>query len=362
VVAPAEPVDVPAPLLIPGPALPASTEVPGFELGVGVVPGATVVGDDLAVIADGELVLGSPALRPDLRQVWAAALTHTAHEGRTVVLAPERATRRVARAIVVGGSAAFNYFHFMTEFLPRLLLAHAAGVDHGLPVLVPRRMPAQHFEALAALGPAVGEVIAIGRGESVRVDTAIVPTHTAFLAEDPGFPRAQLRVHPWACAAMRAAFVRPGDGGPSRVFLRRSRGFGARACVNEAELAEQLAPEGFVSVDPAQLDFAGQRALFGGVTQMVATAGAAFANLLFMSPESHATCLHKELGGNPYYFDSVARAVGVALHYVVGEPIHTSHHQHPHKDFRVDARDLKIAVASLDEAVRMHVLARGAAA
>ncbi len=222
--------------------------------------------------------------------------------------------------IYPGSFAPGNWYHWLTETLPRIWLAE--------------RLPEKFADAPLLIHsgfldvPAMRETLDLVRGDRpictvhgaewihverlVWIDGMFTMNHHAIYPD--GFIDQTSRFHP-AMRDFRAMLLdqltSPGSGTPPRVFL--DRGASARR-YNDAEVKEALISRGFVVVEPGSLDFAGQLRLFAGARVLVGPSGAAWANLLFASGGTKALYWVPEDFEGTQIWSSIGALSGVATH------------------------------------------------
>ncbi len=176
------------------------------------------------------------------------------------------------RVIVIGGSD--NWYHFVLDYLPRLL----AVIERGLPEL--------------------GWKVGLARG-TLDLFAPVVNTlglsreALLWLYDETGhfFPRAicisnfnlEARPHPHALALLRD-FFQPKLGGhatgPARLYVSRA-GIHRRRLSNEAALLDGLTARGFQVVHPENLGLLEQIALFQDARLVVGVHGSALTNIVW---------------------------------------------------------------------------------
>ena len=230
------------------------------------VPGGTVVGDTGAVIsrtglldAESSPYFGTPTWRehplflkgrlPEVRRV----------EGDLLVLA----TR---------GSA--NYYHFLTDVLPRLgVYADAVPDANPAPtILVPQGRGWQRT-LLEIAGYGHLPVVEDAPDVAVRADRLFVPSIPNVLEIAPESTVAWVREH-----------LRPrlgADPRPRRLYVTRGTQPNSRRVVREDELWALLEARGFEKVEPGGLSPQEQIDVFSAAEIVVGPHGAALTNLLF---------------------------------------------------------------------------------
>jgi len=220
-----------------------------------------------------------------------------------------RRLRGVVAVLSTGRSE--NYYHWMTEALPRLELYERAGVAIDL-FYAPTRH-AFHRESLALLGipparvlPATGTAHFEADGLVVApLDDVLAREKIEYLAERLG-------------AAARCT----GASGP-RLFVAR-RGRRSRAIVNESAVIAALEPLGFIPCRLETLPLGAQVAAFRGAECVVAPHGAGLTNLAFCRPGTRVVEI-----GTPYRpwscFWEIAHHRRLDYHLHLARPVHVRH-------------------------------------
>jgi capsular polysaccharide biosynthesis protein len=97
---------------------------------------------------------------------------------------------------------------------------------------------------------------------------------------------------------------------PRHIFLDRrtaSRGY------NSDAVRRMLAERGFVAVDPSEFSFAEQMSLFASAETLVGPTGAAWANLLFVSPETKSLYWTPQQFAGGQVWSSLAAVAGSSV-------------------------------------------------
>jgi capsular polysaccharide biosynthesis protein len=105
---------------------------------------------------------------------------------------------------------------------------------------------------------------------------------------------------------------------PEKIFLRRNSG--TRKVTNAAELEKLLVGRGYVIVEPEKLTFLQQTQLFSHAKIIVASSGAALANVIFASQSAKIFILIGKYPDTSYwYWQNMACASGKTISYVLGK-------------------------------------------
>ena len=169
--------------------------------------------------------------------------------------------RNVAGSVaVLNTRGTDNYYHWLTDVLPRLELLRRAGAEPDA-YLVNRRTRFQ-CDMLDHLGISADRCL---DHPHLRADELIVPS----------LPDDNLKTPPFVVPWLRSQFL-PGDiGAPHRrLYVGRGQKKHTRRLENEAELLDALEPFGFEAVDPGAMAPAEQVRCFAEAECVVGVHGA----------------------------------------------------------------------------------------
>jgi len=190
-----------------------------------------------------------------------------------------RVRRVPGRVISLSTDGHTNYYHWMLDLLPKLLLTLAAGLDEG-PFYLGTSTPFQK-QTLELLGIAPDRVLDCDAIPFVQADELVVP----FLGEhqppnvfNAGKCRLLADVFSFLIAAKAS-----GRDLPARFLVSRSK-TRSRRVVNEAVLLARLEPLGFRPVYLEDLSLLEQATLFARAEAIVASTGAGLVNLIHARP------------------------------------------------------------------------------
>ena len=187
-----------------------------------------------------------------------------------VLLRPQRG--QFDKAILVGGDP--NYFHWLIEFLPKLMaIARTPGLDD-YPILIHEALLPYQREGLAMAGIPEERLRTLAYPGCYACRELVVPLFPPDTIDTPA-PRARRAAVSW----LRTLAV-PSEGGRRRIYVTR-RDSSRRRIVNENVLAEVLAAEGFDILTLSNHSMKEQMAIFSQAEMIVAGHGAGLANLAF---------------------------------------------------------------------------------
>lgn len=208
-----------------------------------------------------------------------------------------RLPRPLYREVEIKGPAIFvpstpNYWHFMVEVLPRLMLCARHPETRDLPVVLFDTRGYQ-YEMFDLAGIARERIIDMREVLGAGTKQVLYRFHRAAVPSPIPYPIA----YRWLRETMLPK-VRPGRGDlPRRVFLSRRGSYPKHRISNDTELGEMLAGYGFEVVLPESLSVLETIELVAQAEMVVAPIGAGTSNHVFLPP--HGTWIHLN---NPDFF------------------------------------------------------------
>jgi capsular polysaccharide biosynthesis protein len=258
-------------------------------------------------------------------------------------------TMTLDRAVLVGTRLSFNYFHFVTDLLVRLLIAEEQCVGDTAPLLVPALAP-QLVELLGLVAPHRA-VLTMGPNDLVQVGELLVPSSADFSPDDaPGSKAAVFDAPylPTLCERLSRICVPSAHSQAKIAFIRRPDHY--RGIVNQNEVVAFMESQGAAIIQPETMTMAAQINLFRQVEIVVGVAGAGLINSVFCRPGVSIIALCQNQIVNPEYFAFVADALTLHYSVVACEPVPGTHHQPSHLSVVADIDALKQAMAWAREA------------
>jgi hypothetical protein len=263
---------------------------------------------------------------------------------------------RIEEGIPLVGLTTYNYWHWLIEFLPRLLAwRDEPGFDQ-VSLIVDQQMPPGNIDALRFFAGRDAPVVVLQPGEAVRVErlwTASMIINLPHWPKIAEVPPDALTVVDAAALARQFDKLRPAleriartASGPERVYLKRQV-TQLRSMVNTAEVEGWFAARGFVLVEMGDLDFAEQVRLMCGARVVVAPNGAALTNTLFARPGTSIGVLDNRLMMDNHWYAAVCRELGQHLVFLSGEIVADDPDYAWNASYRIDTAALPAFLASL---------------
>jgi len=213
------------------------------------------------------------------------------------------------------------YGHWLSDFLPKLYLLHAAGYDiRRLRYLLPSDTPSFGHLWLRLLGiPPENITLFDPNGELVWVEELLVPTTvhngvraSSVLKDAAAFLLSLIADHagePLPTSAHR------------RVFVSRARAPQTRALQNRSQIEEIAVTFGLELVYPEALPLIEQVHLFGEANLIVGEYGSALHGSLFSGRGTTICALRGSLGHPGFIQSGFGQSLGQPTGYVFGEPV-----------------------------------------
>ncbi len=212
-------------------------------------------------------------------------------------------------------SPELNYYHWMTEFLPRLRGVCAYNVRHGArpKILVERDPPSWVVESLTLAGVSPDECIE-WEFEKIEVENLIVPRFNR-----KGFPT-PFDPSPTDLAWIRNRLLSAVAAGPvetsSRIFVSREDA-DSRRLENREEIIDLVSEYGFDVVVPSERSVAEQVNLFRSADVIVGPHGAGLTNLLFAQDATLVELIPRDYTEIYYYM--FAEFFDLEYEYLLGD-------------------------------------------
>lgn len=222
-------------------------------------------------------------------------------------------------------STSDNWMHFLAEGASKLHLATENVKDLPFGILFDENLPPSAWEVIQLLSGG-RPMIGIPHGFSVKVSHLVVPvenvpTCSAVWPRNNGFCGIGFfDFDSDALISLRFKIFRHFSIIPKctrSIYIDRKSTF--RHIVNQSEVEKVLLGQGFESISPGKMSLKEQVKVFSEASVVVAQAGAALANMMFMPSGSKVICLVGDSEWLNYgYFQQYAEIFGLDFIYVQG--------------------------------------------
>jgi len=314
------------------------------EIFVATIRNATTYGGTNLVLAGGEVVCH------DLYDFHRDYTSEELH-GRTLIaskssrirwLLHDEAPEPISVAATFVDACAPNYAHWMTEVLPRIALFCAEDRFKEVPIVVNEGLHHNIMESLLLIAGTDREIITLPIGRALVVNTLYLTSVAGYVPFERRTNNLSRHSHgmfsPKAFEEIRNKLIAPADrvtnnDWPEKIYLRRNSG--SRKVTNADEIERLLISRGFVIVQPEKFSFLEQVQLFANAKVVIASSGAALANIIFCPPTTEILIfISKQPDTSYWYWQNMASASGKVVRYFLGEAVSGSS-QGIHADFSI---------------------------
>lgn len=257
-----------------------------------------IVGGARLILSDSKTVLSD-----EIATFWSSSgWTVRPHDykidssGALSVALLRRYPSHIARGAHLMHEYASNYFHMITELLPRLIAAEDGGLDPGVPLLIQEGLHPNLLELLGVINHRNRPLISLQSRIIYTVDELHFISDVASIQDVYERPRLREetvlhRGLTRRLADQVIAALDPGEPPQRSRWLYVRRGSRYRGLLNEQAVEEMLIREGFEVVSMDGLSVTAQIALFRQAKLVVAPTGAAVTNILWCQPDTRVCVL-----------------------------------------------------------------------
>lgn len=260
------------------------------------------------------------------------------------------------KAINLCDQTPYNYAHWMTEILPRLVFLSEKPELRDWPILVDDGIGQNLFESMQAVLPWKAEFIKLPSHEMVQVGELLNVSPTSYCPHEfRDFHKAQQQGFQFFFSGqalnrlrdrLRERYQRYTTGRPRRIYLKRTPlwTYNNRNVADIDSIEDLLDARGIETLNVTGMTIQQQAKVFMNAEVVVAPTGAALINMLFAPAGCRILVLAAAYEGATYdYFHHIAHLLGHELSFVVG-PQEDEDGYHMNRDFRVSLDDLRSAL------------------
>ncbi|HUE98854.1 MAG TPA: glycosyltransferase 61 family protein [Anaerolineales bacterium] len=311
---------------------------------VSVLEDAAVIGGESLIIVEDDIILNDEYM--DFNSPDFGKKTSRVRElSRDSVILNEyqKPVLHIEEGIFISCAHDDNYFHWLVECLPKILLVDSLEQFKDIPLLIPDGLHPNLMIALERLNVNKHPLIYMKPGTPYHVERLVFPSSLSRILDRyegrPVFNQDIVLSHKWV---RKVTECLKGDADYSKqpwrnIYLARRQG--RRALGNRDEVELMLLKQGFeiVEIEGASLDF--QIELFSQAALVVAPTGAALTNMLFCQPGTEVVILMSNHEVTNFYFWTNLGAINnLDITTIVGERLFTRiGYFSVHDDYLVDA-------------------------
>lgn len=203
------------------------------------------------------------------------------------------------RVAVITQEGCLNYYHWMTEVLPKLAMLEAKNIHYDR-LFVSTKLPFMR-QTLDLLGVDSQKIIEAEDTIYIEADELIVPSAPSLSCYTPVWIADYLK-NKFLPLAEQAVTEKPFN---KRVFISRKK-TSYRKMINEDDVFKMFEAKGFVRYSLEDLSFLEQILLFKNAEIVVAAHGAGLFNLHFSKPGTRVIEIFQEHEDDTYWYLSQA--------------------------------------------------------
>ncbi len=225
---------------------------------------------------------------------------------------------KVKEAVWVTDNWSRNYYHWLTDAMPRLYVATRHNPD--LEILLPSNFGAIAYTHQSLEPFRLKKIHILREGQCARIEKFFLPT---YVAETGNYNDEIIR----KVGGLYRAYFGTSTQSARRIYVSRSKA-PVRQIANEAEILPILSRHGFEIVHCENLSFSEQVKLFSEASIITGPHGAGFVNMMFMAESATVFEIHpRDQKINTCYF-SMASAFNHSYFYMLADTASTTTPSH----------------------------------
>ena len=328
------------------------------EVSVMLAENAMVYGGSNFVFVDGSVVC---------HDLFDAVRDYTSEElhGRAIVfprlkrirwLLHDEEPAKLSIAATFVDACAPNYAHWMTEVLPRIALFCADERHKKIPIVINDDLHENILHSLLDVAGFERKIFALPVGKAIAVNELYITSVAGYVPFERrkkkgiGHSHGKFNPHAFDVLASCLSYLDnkiEEENWPEKIFIRRNSG--TRIVINSREIEELLVTQGYEIVEPEKLTFSQQVQLFRNAKTVVASSGAALANIIFLSRDAQVFILIGKYPDTCYwYWQNIACASGRVINYIFGA-LQRNYNRGIHSDFVVDLDELLLSIGYVEK-------------
>jgi hypothetical protein len=281
---------------------------------VSVIEDAVIFGGSALVLAREEVVLDDELVDFNSREFGKKSNFVKLLPGNSVILDYSKTpSLPIKEGVLLSCGHDANYFHWLVECLPKLLLMDDLNLYKDAPLLIPARLHQNLMTALDRVNVNNRPLIYIEPDSACKVERLIFPSALSRIVDryegSPVFDVDIILSHKWISkvSELLKKDLQSGRKPWRKLFLTRRKGLRILGNLEEIELL--VSEHGFeiVDLEGVSLDF--QIKLFSEASLIVAPTGAALTNMLFCPPGTKVIIFMSNHETTNFYFWSNLGAV-----------------------------------------------------
>jgi len=280
---------------------------------VSQIENAVVFGGSSLVVTLDSIVLSDELVDFDTTEIGIKSPLIRSRQKDKVILEYKQSGVQIKDGIILSCDHDPNYFHWITECLPKLAFIDSLEQYKDAPLLIYKGLHKNLEQALKRVNKNKRRRIYLKPNHSYQVQNLIYPSALSRVVDryqgDPVFDRDIVLSHEWIQKVVR---LLKGNVGSiqkpwRKMYLTRRKGL--RSVENRVQVEQVMKKQGFEIIDLDGPSLDDQIWLFSQASIIVAPTGAALTNLLFCQPGTRVIILMSNHEVTNYYFWSNLAAI-----------------------------------------------------
>ena len=314
---------------------------------VSVLEDVVVFGASTLVLVGEELVLDDELADFNSREFGKKApFIKLTPENLVMMDYVKKPSMRIKEGVLLSCGHDANYFHWLVECLPKLVLIDHLNLYKDAPLLIPTDLHKNLMAALEKVNVNNRPVICIEPNSPCAVERLIFLSALSRVVDRyegrPAFDVDIVLSHKWISKVSERLKkdLQPGWKPSRKLFLTRRKGL--RILGNLEEIEQLVSAHGFEIVDLNGMSLDAQIELFSQASLIVAPTGAALTNMLFCQPGTKVIIFMSNHEVTNYYFWSNLGAIAnLDVTTIAGERLfNLTNYWSVHDDYIIDAKSV----------------------
>ncbi len=239
-----------------------------------------------------------------------------------------------------------NYFHFVVETLPRMILAEEADLPADVPYMVERTLHSNMLQLLDLANTSGRPILPLESDTMYRVGTLYYPSDVTSVVDSyeagEGGRLSCLDIPRIRTAVARCKNSFPALAAPRKRKIYAGRSGGLRQLTNQQELEAALAARGFEIIRTDGLDIQTQIAIFRDAEVIIAPTGAQLTNMVWAEPGTQVIVLASDHPSHQLYlWELLGRVSQARVSCVLGPRAFARDDKYSvHDDYSVDVQKI----------------------
>lgn len=264
-----------------------------------------VIGQSRYIIANDELALHdeNATFRSDQRVTLKNLNSLKLDNGKTSIFFFRRPNHRISKAVHLFNEADNNYYHFIVEVLPRLMMINQLEELKDIPLLISKKLHPNLIELLDCLNYRQNQVIEIEKDHGVMVDNLYYPSDLSRILNiymDETWPTALAVSVKWLKKTVdyiKSNYLKEKTVPYRKIYIKRGKK-PYRMLLNEKKIETRMIDLGFEINSCDDMSIESQIKLFSQAKVIVSPTGAAMTNILWCSPNTRVFILMSDHKAN----------------------------------------------------------------